>query len=89
MKGDGPVTESSGSEWLFRVDSLPYDMDPGLALTYIEQDELGMKFIGDLPYYWNCSLKRSTGPYLYDDERIYRVVKVDYANNLIWLEENN
>ncbi|GEM_PF-803505 len=87
MKGDGPVTDSSGSQWLFRVESLPFDMDPGLELTYVEQDDVGMKFIGDLPFFWDGNSKNGTGPCLYDDERVYRVVKVDYVNNLIWLEE--
>lgn len=81
------MSDSSGSEWFFRVDSLPFHMDPGVTLTYIEQDEVGMKFIGDLPFFWELGSKHLTGPCLYDDERVYRVVKVDYMNNLIWLVE--
>lgn len=79
------MVENDANEWLFRVDFLPFNANSGIYLTYIENDNLGMKMTGGIPFLWDFGGKDLKGPRLYDDNHIYKVVNVDYQNNLIWL----
>jgi hypothetical protein len=70
----------------FRIDSLSYDDTNGIYLTHLTNDEFGMKMAGEFPALWEDENKNS-GPYLYDDNYTYRVIKVDYHCKYIWLEQ--
>ena len=70
-----------------RIDSLPYDDNNGIYLTYLKNDSLGMKMTGDLPVLWKKSDDKITGPNLYDENYTYQVINIDYQNKYIWLEQ--
>lgn len=78
------VTDGFGE--LFLVDTLPVDKTNAIFLTFLENDPSGMKMTGELPILWELLGSELIGPNLYDDDHIYKVKKIDYEQNHIWIE---
>jgi hypothetical protein len=77
----------NGDQYQFRVDSLPYGENDSILLNFVENDSLGMKFTGSIPFLWEFAADTVLGPRLYDDDHTYQVAGVDYGSRTIWLRE--
>jgi hypothetical protein len=56
-----------------------------LHLKPVASDDLGLIMNGKMPDLWHTKNGEVIGPELYDDNYNYRIVKVDYDHDLIWL----
>ena len=52
-------------------------------------DSWGAKMKGDFPHLWEYAETLLIGPDIYDEDYSYKVVKVDYLQNLIWLKKQS
>ncbi len=75
------------SEAQFWIKSSSYGNKNCVYLTPIETKAKRIKMTGGIPFLWEYNGTEVIGPDLYDDDRIYRVIDVDYRHNDIWLEE--
>lgn len=77
-----------GEERLFYIDTYPNEKYNELNLRSLDEDVIGIKTRGDFPKLWKTETDNSvSGPQLFDDDYVYNVVKVDYGNKIMWVEQ--
>jgi hypothetical protein len=88
-KGSEMVDLNDNKEIVFWVNTDPMSNLEWqeIRLKHLGIDESGLKLAGDLPNLWEAGGEEFIGPELYDDNAQYTVVKVDYNNGLIWLNQ--
>jgi hypothetical protein len=76
-----------GEERLFITDCLSTDKDfYKFFLRYKGTDSDGIKMSGCMPQLWKYHNNCLTGPEICDEDGLYKVVKVDYDKEIIWLQ---
>ena len=76
-----------GEERVFRINTILTNKCNEFYLRFCGTDIVGMKMKGDFPELWKKEDDKITGPQVFDDDFVYKIVKIDYESGLMWLEQ--
>lgn len=77
-----------GEEHLFKTDCLSMEESyHQFFLRYIGTDPDGLKMSGQVPQLWKYYKDCVIGPEICDEDDLYRVNKVDYDKETVWLQK--